>query len=277
MREPNERKNRKSNLKSILKREIQMFFAQEFMHKGQLFVWILADTIKIIGLCFVWGASVKMSGNIDLGYIVSYYVLMVLVGKLMQDITPENGVRQILNGKFSNALLKPMSYLIGYLGSNIGSNIFRLLVSIPAFTLGMYITMKLGLWIVDFNPYLIFLASMAVVLGFLMNFLLGNIFSLIAFYNKNMEGMRIFYYNIAALFSGEYIPFVALPLTALFAVQILPFRYTLSFPIEILLGRMTNYDIGIGFVVALVWLIALYILYSIFYNISIKKYAAEGI
>lgn len=272
-----EKINQKSNFKNILKRIAKMFFAQEFMHKEQLIAWIVADIVKIVGLCFVWSASAKMTGSIDQGYVVSYYILMILVGKLMQDITPENGVRQILNGKFSNSLLKPISYLTEYLGSNIGSNLFRLLVSVPAFGLGMYIANRLGFWIVDFNPYLIFLALLAVALGFLINFLLGNIFTLLSFYNKNMEGMRIFYYNIAAFFSGEYVPFVALPLVGLFVVQVLPFRYTLSFPIEILLGRMTNYDIGIGFVIGIVWLIVLYILYSIFFNISIKKYAAEGI
>jgi len=68
-----------------------------------------------------------------------------------------------------------------------------------------------------------------------------------------------------------------LPIIALYTVQVLPLRYTLSFPIEILLGRMTNYDIGIGFVIATIWLIALYLIYSVFFKISIKKYAAEGI
>ena len=254
-----------------------MFFSQEFMHKEQLLLWILADTVKIVGLCFVWAASAKLTKNIDLGYVVSYYVLMIVVGKLMQDITPENGVKQILSGKFSNSLLKPISYLTEYLGNNIGSNLFRLIVSIPAFLIGAFIVTKLHLWVVDFNPYLIFLSLLAVILGFFINFLLGNIFVLLAFYNKNMEGMRIFYYNITAFLAGEYVPFAVLPLVALFTVQILPFRYTLSFPIEILLGRMTGYDITLGFIIGLIWLVILYILYSIFYSISIKKYAAEGI
>jgi len=272
-----ERINQKSSFKNILKRIAKMFFAQEFMHKEQLIAWIIADIVKIAGLCFVWAASARMSGSIDQGYVITYYILMILIGKLVQDITPESGVRQILNGKFSNSLLKPASYLIEYLGSNLGSNLFRLIVSIPAFGLGMYAAIKLGFWVVDFNPYLILLALLAIVLGFVINFLLGNIFALLSFYNKNMEGMRIFYYNIASLFAGEYIPFVVLPIVALFTVQILPWRYTLSFPIEILLGRMTNYDIGIGFLIGFLWLIVLYILYSIFFKISIKKYAAEGI
>jgi ABC-2 type transport system permease protein len=272
-----ERTNPKSNFENILKRIAKMFFAQEFMHKEQLLVWIIADVIKLVGLCFVWSASARMTGSMDQGYVVTYYIMMILVGKLMQDITPENGVRQILSGKFSNSLLKPMSYLTEYLGSNIGSNIFRLIVSVPAFVLGVYITSKLGLWIADFNPYLVFVTIIAITLGFLINFLLGNIFTLLAFYNKNMEGMRTFYYNVTALFSGEFIPYLILPFVALFIVQVLPFRYTLSFPIEILLGRMTTYDMGFGFIIGVSWLIILYIIYSILFKKAIKKYAAEGV
>ncbi len=254
-----------------------MFFSQEFMHKEQLIMWIIADTIKIVGLCFVWAASVKFTRYTDIGYIVSYYVLMLLVSKLTRDITPENGVRAILNGKFSNLLLKPFSYLTEYLGSNIGANLFRLVVSIPAFVIGILITMKLNLWIVDFNPYLISLSILAIILGFLINFMLGNIFTLLSFYNKNMDGMRTFYYNLTTILSGEFAPLVVLPLVFLYIVQILPLRYTLSFPLEILLGRMTNYDISLGFIIAGIWLVVLYVLYHILFTKSIKKYAAEGI
>lgn len=272
-----EEKNKKNNFENILKREIRMFFSQEFAHKDLLIAWILADTIKVIGLCFVWVASAKITQSVDQGYIVSYYIMLLLISKFTQDVTPENGVRQILNGKFSNSLLKPISYLTEYLGSNIGSNLFRLLVVIPAFVLGIFIASKLNMWIIDFNPYLIFLTVGAVILGFFINFMLGNIFTLLAFYNKNMEGMRIFYNNIAAFLSGEYAPLVVFPFTILFVLKVLPFRYTLSFPIEIMLGRLTNYDIAWGFIVGLAWLIILYCSYIFLSKKAIKKYAAEGI
>ena len=272
-----ERVKKKNNWKEIIKKHLGMYFSQEYMHKGQLISWIIADIIKITGLCFVWIASSNITGSIDQGYLVTYYILILVVGRLMADITPEEGIRQILNGKFSNLLLKPTSHINCYIGNNLGSNLFRLVVSVPAFLGGMFLALKLDLWVMDFNPYLIFLALLAVMMGFLINFFLGNIFSLLAFYNKNMEGMRIFYYNIVSLLSGEFIPIVILPFLAQFVLKVLPFRYTLSFPIEILVGRMTNYDIYMGFVIGIIWLVALYFLYKILYSISIRRYAAEGI
>lgn len=272
-----ERVKKKNNWKEIIKKHLGMYFSQEYMHKGQLISWIIADVIKISGLCFVWLASSKITGSVDQAYIVTYYVLMLLIGKLMMDITPEEGVRQILNGRFSNLLLKPTNHLNCYIGNNLGSNLFRLMVSAPAFLIGMFLAIKLNLWVVDFNPYLIFLALIGIAMGFMINFFLGNIFSLLAFYNKSMEGMRIFYFNIAALLSGEFIPLVILPFLAEYILKILPFRYTLSFPIEILIGRLTNYDIFTGFVIGGIWLVTLYFIYKILYSIAIRKYAAEGI
>ena len=77
--------------------------------------------------------------------------------------------------------------------------------------------------------------------------------------------------------SGEFIPLVILPFLAEFVLKILPFRYTLSFPLEILIGRSTNYDIYTGFIIGGIWLIALYFIYKILYSIAVRKYAAEGI
>lgn len=272
-----ERIKKKNNWKEITKKHLLMYFAQEYMHKGQLVSWIIADIIKIVGLCFVWVASSKITGSIDQGYVVTYYILILIVGRLMADITPEEGVRQILSGRFSNLLLKPTNHINCYIGNSLGSNLFRLVVSMPAFLMGMFLAIKLDLWVVAFNPYLIFLALVGVIMGFMINFFLGNIFSLLAFYNKNMEGMRILYFNIAALLSGEFIPLVILPFLAEFVLKILPFRYTLSFPLEILIGRSTNYDIYTGFIIGGIWLIALYFIYKILYSIAVRKYAAEGI
>lgn len=247
------------------------------MYKGQLFAWIIADIVKIVGLCFVWMASAKLTGNVDQNYVVTYYILLMLVSKFTTDLTPEIGVRNILSGKFSNLLMKPFPYMTEYLATNIGGNILRIVIFVPAFVLSIFVARYLGVWSFDFSPYLIFLSCIAIFIGFFVNFLLGNIFTLIAFYIKYMDGMRIFYYNIAAFLSGEYIPFVFLSTIPLYFVQILPFRYTLSFPVEILMGRLSNYEIQQGFIFGCVWLVVLFVLFKIFKSISIRKYAAEGI
>lgn len=270
-------KEKREKFKKILNREVSMYLSKEFSYRGQIFVWIIADFIKIVGLCFVWIAASRSTNDISQSYVISYYLLLLLVSKLTTDFTPEYGLKNIASGVFSNYLLKPFSYLTEYLGINLASNVLRFLIFLPAFVFGVIIASKFDLLIFGCNPYHIFLALVAIVLGFLINFLLGNILTLISFKIKETDGIRIFYYNIAAFLSGEYVPFIFLPFVLQFGLQMLPFRYTLSFPVEILTGRLGSYDLKLGFLIASIWLIVLWLAYKLIFKLSIKKYEAEGI
>jgi len=68
-----------------------------------------------------------------------------------------------------------------------------------------------------------------------------------------------------------------LPYIIQFGLQLLPFRYTLSFPVEILTGRLGSYDLRFGFLIAGIWLIVLWFVYKLAFKFSIRKYEAEGI
>lgn len=269
--------NTKTNNNRILGRILSMYFSKELVYREQLLVWIIADIIKIVGLCFVWVASSSLNDNVSQAYVVSYYLLIMLVSKFTTDYTMEFGVRDIIQGRFSNLLIKPYNYLIEYLGTNIGGNILRVIIFVPGFVLGVYFANKYGLWIVDFNPYNIFLAMIAICIGFFLNFLLGSTIALIAIYIKEMDAIRTFYYNIASLLSGEFIPIVFLPMWGAFVLHILPFRYTLSFPVEIILGNLNHYELTTGFVTSVIWIGVMFLIYKLVYSISKKKYEAEGI
>ncbi len=270
-------KEKKEKFKKILNREIVMYISKEFSYRGQILVWVIADFVKIVGLCFVWIAASKASTDISQSYVVSYYLLLLLVSKLTTDFTPEYGLKNIVKGIFSNYLLKPFNYLTEYLGMNLASNALRFVIFLPAFVFGVILASKFDILIFGFNPYHIFLALVAIVLGFGVNFLLGNILTLVSFKIKETEGIKIFYYNIAAFLSGEYVPFLFLPFMIQFGLQLLPFRYTLSFPVEILTGRLGSYDLKLGFLIAAIWLIVLWFVYKLAFKLSIRKYEAEGI
>lgn len=270
-------KEKKEKFKKILNREISMYLSKEFSYRGQILVWVIADFVKIVGLCFVWIAASKATNDISQSYVISYYLLLLLVSKLTTDFTPEYGLRNIVSGVFSNYLLKPFSYLTEYLGINLASNALRFFIFLPAFLFGIILAWKFDLLIFGFYPYHVFLALVAIVLGFLINFLLGNILTLVSFKIKETDGIRIFYYNVAAFLSGEYVPFIFLPFLLQFGLQLLPFRYTLSFPVEILTGRLGAYDLRLGFLIAGIWLVVLWFVYKLTFKLSIKKYEAEGI
>ena len=129
----------------------------------------------------------------------------------------------------------------------------------------------------NFNVFSIILGVVAIVMGFITSFIIGNIISLIAIKVKEMDSIRIFFYNIASLLSGEFIPLVFLSGLVRKIFILLPFRYTLSFPVEIFIGDMKTKDILLGFMIGIIWVLVLYLSYKLIYKKAIEKYEAEGI
>jgi ABC-2 type transport system permease protein len=265
------------NLLNILQKEVRMSFSKEFVYKKQLLGWIIADTVKVTTLCFVWSAASVSREDISTGYVVSYYLLLMLVSKLTTDYTIESGVRDMVTGKFSNLLTKPFNYLIEYVGKDIGNNLLRFMLFLPAFIVGVIFASLNNWWIYDFNPLYLLLFLLSAIIAFLISFILGNTVSLVALRIKQMDSIRIFFYNTSAILSGEVIPIVFLPLLVQKIFNVLPFRYTLSFPVEILLGKLDPVSILYGFVVSILWLLILFIIYKFTYRYFIKYYEAEGI
>ncbi len=259
----------------ILNKEVQLYFKKELQYRNLIIVRTISDIVKIVAISFVWLMASKSTNNISQGYIVTYYILATFMGRLMSDYTVYQGPQDIISGNFSKFIVKPFNYLIEYLGVNIGFNSIRFILSLPAFIFGIFLVGNY--WVLEFNPYNIFVSLIAIILGFTINFLLGNIFTLGAFFTKQMDGIRTFYFNIASFFSGEYIPLIFMSFNMRFASEILPFRYTLSFPMELLIGKIEDVDVERGFVISIIWIVVLFVSYKLLYKKSLKKYEAEGI
>lgn len=121
-----ERVKKKTNWKEVIKKHLRLYFSQEYMHKGQLISWIISDVIKIVGLCFVWLASSKITGSIDQGYVVTYYILMLVVGRLMADIYLCLSPNILLGLSFISSILKSSGCLPSFFSSVCGFRFFNI-------------------------------------------------------------------------------------------------------------------------------------------------------
>lgn len=266
----------KSKILKILKQEYKMAVGYELSHVIKFVSLALGGVITSILFCVLWLASSKLGYDaISEKYILSYFLLVLLCTRLITDVSVKFTMSSITRGDFSKYLIKPFSYLTEVLGVNLGEQILQTLFVLPFVILGGYLLRNYLIY--DITPYTVFLFIMAVLMAHIIKFLSSQIFSLFAFTVKENQGLRILYENAVIIFSGEIIPYVALSDTFVMILRVLPFRYMLSFPMEILMGGMRPYDLSFGFIIGSVWIILLFIMYKIGYAVNIKKYEAEGI
>src|SRR5262245_12317804 len=99
-----------------------------------------------------------------------------------------------------------------------------------------------------------FLAGPAVLIRLGFWFLVGGFISLIAFWTTRVYALNEFYYALAILFSGLFVPLDLLPQAIQSIAQLLPFQLTLYFPIQLILGRLPADVIVRNFVLGIIWL-----------------------
>lgn len=254
----------------------RLFLSTELTYRNQIVAWVLADIFQPFILAVLWSSVAKNgSSGLSVEQTVTYFFMIAIVSKFTKDYSDQFISNKIMFGEFSKYLVKPFNYLSESLGISLASKFLRLIIILP-FLLTTYIFFSDSI-VISTSAESIILFFLAIIVGFIINFLLGNTFALIAFFIKQILGLRSFYENVVTFLSGEVIPLVVMPFWALFFVQALPFRYTLSFPVEILTGRLFPFEVRNGFIIALVWIVILVILYKLLYRLAIKRYEAEGI
>lgn len=272
----NKKRNKTKHFISIAFSEIKMYLSSEFQYRGQIFIWVIADIIQPILLGFVWIAVARSGGGtLSVEQVISYFFLVAIISKLTRDWSVAYISNQIISGEFSKYLLKPFNYLSETLGISIATRVLRMSFLIPLLVISSIFLKQY--FVYDFSLINTALFTLSVLLGFVINYLLGNTFALLAFFVNQILGLRSFYENIATFLSGEGIPLSAFPVWAFAIAIFLPFRYTISFPVEIALGILNQEQMIQGFGVACLWILFLIVLYKLLFKLAVKRYESVGI
>ena len=94
----------------------------------------------------------------------------------------------------------------------------------------------------------ILLAIPAMIMGFLVGFLLSAAITSLAFWTTRVYSIHEFYYALILLFSGQFVPLTLMPKLIQDIAQYLPFQLLIYFPIQLILGKLSSAQIMQGYV-----------------------------
>lgn len=255
---------------AIIKGQLFGFFAE----KG--FFWTLAlgwMTGPVIYLLVWMAASGDGSvGGYDRNGFVVYYLLLIIVNQFTYPTSNWSTCEAIHNGSISQALLRPLPLYYG----DIGCDWAVKLVCMPfvlAVTglLGVLLNARLAV-----APAGWLYALAALVLALIIRFLLAHILSLLAFWFNRTDALLSVNDTFVHIFSGQVAPLTLFPGLFGTLAHALPYRYMVSFPIELCMGRLSPAELRAGFTAQGVWLVALLAVRWIVHYFGVKKYSAVG-
>lgn len=244
-------------------------------YRGDILLWSLGLIVQPVVLLLVWIAVINSGGKTPLSreQFVQYYVLLMIVKIWVQAWASQFIANDIRLGRISPFILKPVPYLFHQLGNNLGNKFLKLI----------FMTVVIAILILAFGfrpPELtLFTLILFLVSWFIAGvsyFVLDVIIGLAAFWLDDTIVLDDFVDTLLTIFSGQVVPLLAYPLLVRQISAVLPFRYMISFPIEILLGRLSNFELFFGLGAQLAWTAVFFGLYQVLWQRGLKKYSAVG-
>lgn len=250
--------------------------ALQFQYRVAMSIWMIGRLLEPVVFLVVWITVARARGGDVGGYspgdFAAYYIVLMIVNQFTFTWVMHEFEFRIRSGALSAVLLKPIHPIHSDLADNIGYKVLTSVIIIPAAGF-LY-------WLFDpvFDPNLtlfgLFIVSM--VLAYLLRFLLEWSLALIAFWTTRNEAFNQMYFLLGLFLSGRIAPLDLLPGWLRVLADVLPFKWSIAFPVELVLGRLSPEEITHGLMTQGVWLVVGLVLHRLVWWRGVKKFSAVG-
>ncbi len=207
-------------------------------YRAELVVWMLSYTMPLIMMA-LWTAVASDAPISGYGQpeFVGYFLLTLLVRMLVASWVVWELTFDIRQGTLSMWMLRPIPPLLAYAADNLGALPVRLLMGLPIVGIGFFV-----LWPLPLSTELVHWLLVPVVLfgAWLITFSVQAIVGMLAFKWESSLSLYDAWMGIYTLASGYIMPLALLPNWAQRIMDALPFRYMLSFPVELMQGGLSQ-------------------------------------
>jgi ABC-2 type transport system permease protein len=203
-------------------------------YRTEFLIWILTTNMPLV-MMGLWTAVASDGpvGRFDRGRFVAYYLATLIVRLLTSTWMVWELTMEIRQGTLATRLLRPLHPLLAYLAQHLAAVPLRALITSPL-TVILVVTAGDQLTVGDPLRLAILLLSLAGA-WLILFFMMAIVGSLALFVDSALSVFEI-WLGLHFLLSGYLIPLELLPGWVAKVAAVLPFRYTLSYPVETLIG-----------------------------------------
>jgi len=243
-------------------------------HRGFFYLVALSWMMPLLIYLFVWSTAAGQGtvGGLSQGELVGYYVVLILVNQLT--FCTNNWIvgDAIRYGRMNLLLLRPLSPIYDALASEVAIKVVFMTFVVPlAAILALILRPELHVTLGDglaFVP--------ALLLAWALRFLWGYWLALLSFWTTRADALLSLQESLIFLIGGQVAPTMLLPSAMQKAAIVLPFRYMVAFPVEVLAGQLDGAELWTGFALQAAWLTVALVLFVVLWRTGVKRYAAVG-
>ncbi len=243
-------------------------------HRGFFFLLAFGWMIPPLIYLFVWSTAAggESIGGLTQDEFIAYYIILIVVNQVTYSQTNWTVGDEIRYGGMNAWLLRPMWPVFQTLSTELAGKVVYLTFTIPvAVLLALLLRPQ-----VNFTPLNILLFLPALVMAWALRFFWGYWIALLAFWATRADALLALQDSLIFLLGGLVAPTRLLPEGLRALATVLPFRYMVAFPVEVLTGQLPPAGIRYGFLIQAGWLAVALVLYAVLWRKGVKHYAAVG-
>jgi len=211
-------------------------FAEMVAYRAEMLVWVLATTMPLIMLA-LWSAVARDApvGRFGQEDFVAYFLATFIVRQLTGAWVAWQLSFEVRTGTLAMRLLRPLHPMVSYAVENLSAIPLRLIVAFPVAVLALVLT---GAQRLPRDPLLWGVLLLALLGGWLITFLANAVIGTLALWTGSSIKVMDVWLALFMVFSGYLVPVELFPPLIRGAVEVLPFRYQIGFPVEVLTGAL---------------------------------------
>jgi ABC-2 type transport system permease protein len=112
--------------------------------------------------------------------------------------------------------------------------------------------------------------------AYLIRTMLLTLLGMISFWTTRVSAIFELYFGLELILSGRLVPMTIMPAWVQNLSNYLPFKWTFFFPIEALVGSMTDLQLWSGIGMQALWIVSGILILNLIWGPAIRRYSAVG-
>lgn len=263
-------------LADLYMQQFKTSLASMLQYRAALVIWLIGHVLDPLIYLVVWSAVSRSRGGSVGGYgtaeLAAYFIVLMLVNHATYTWIMYEFEYRVRHGMLSFALLRPVHPLHADLADNISSKV----ITLPLILAAAAVLALIFRPAVHLVPWAVVAFAPALLLAFVLRFLMEWMLALAAFWTTRVSAVNQTYFVVMLFLSGQMAPLTLLPRPLQIVAAALPFRWTTSFPVELLLGKV-DFPLALaGIGVQIAWLLVCLVLLRVVWRAGVRVYSAVG-
>ncbi len=248
-------------------------FAEAVAYRAEFLIWMFSTNMPLVMLA-IWAAAARsgpVQGYSQTGF-TAYYLCALLVRLMTGAWVVWELTMEIRQGTFSLRLLRPMNPLWQWSADNLAAIPMRGIVALPV--VGILLWLARGQLAHD--PVQWLLLGPALLGAWLLYFLVQAIIGTLALRFESASSLFDAWLGFSNILSGYLVPLDLFPRAVREISLALPFRFQLSYPIELMLGRWSRGEALELLAAQWAYVALFFVVTRIAWRSGLRHYAAYG-